>query len=188
MQVCFAKGEGGGGLVLKVIITITLRSWHLVFFVSPPLCSLDSVKKTTSWWNCCKLKRGHVQTLRRVSAQVFWGGLRGTLKHEPWRFPKTVRRISSRTFQHQEFIWSTEWANFGQHRSPAAKKNKPKPWDGRTHSGPKAPQHEAHLLKKGTGQRWNLISRCVWETHPFIYWLKTDNRLKTKAGGERQII
>lgn len=31
--------------MLKVIIIITLRSWHLVFFVSPPLCSLDSVKK-----------------------------------------------------------------------------------------------------------------------------------------------
>lgn len=122
MQVCFAKGEGGGGFSVKGNYYNHSQELAPCFFVSPPLCSLDSVKKrrrdeTAVNWNEVTSRRCDESPLR-----FFGGGLRGTLKHEPWRFPKTVGRISSRTFQHQEFIWSTEWANFGQHRSPAAKK------------------------------------------------------------------
>lgn len=88
-----------GRLVSRLILG-HIRSWHLFFF-----CSLGSVKDVVV--KHCKLKRAHVPTLR-LRVRVW--GLRGTLKHEPWRRPKHLETQRAR-HKHQE-LKNDQPANF----------------------------------------------------------------------------
>lgn len=88
-----------GRLVSRLTLS-HIRSWHLFFF-----CSLGSVKDVVV--KHCKLKRAHVPTLR-LRVRVW--GLRGTLKHEPWRRPKHLETQRAR-HKHQE-LKNDQPANF----------------------------------------------------------------------------